>query len=525
MLTKFRKGADNIFVRILLVFIALSFVGIGASSFLGGNSRGDIITFSKMESIPVETFLAIKAKEIDYIQRENSINLTEEQVKALNIDSEILQKLINDAMISYLAKTYDLAVSDELVTIFVKKMSYFKNQDGKFDLKLFKTAFRNSQRAEDEYLENLKTSLIKTSLLDVFMESFQPPKIMINNMVNYMAETKYFDIVSVDLTNKRNVLSLAPLENKDLEEFYNSNEGSFLVPEHRGFDYITIGKDFFSKKIDVKETEIQAYYDANKNEFDNKAYSLVKKEVQEILQSAKLEDLINQLSKSLEEDVAAGLTLKELANKHGIKISSIASISKDVLVADDNLKLSDLADSVFEMLEAEVSYPMDIPNQSKIVLVELRTIIPSRKQEFEEVKTQISSILSDKAIAAENIKILEQVQKDYDAKKISLESLKNKGVMVENNKFITRVDFATEEKMNRELMHFIFKTEKGHVTNLVRDDKKAYFAFVKDDKVNTAKAKKITDTSQAQITNTIKEGVMQELIGYLAEQNDVKVKM
>ena len=177
------------------------------------------------------------------------------------------------------------------------------------------------------------------------------------------------------------------------------------------------------------------------------------------------------------------------------------------------------------MLEAEVSYPMDIPNQNKIVLVELRTIIPSRKQEFEEVKTQISSILSDKAIAAENIKILEQVQKDYDAKKISLESLKNKGVMVENNKFITRVDFATEEKMNRELMHFIFKTEKGHVTNLVRDDKKAYFAFVKDDKVNTAKAKKITDTSQAQITNTIKEGVMQELIGYLAEQNDVKVKM
>ena len=126
MLTKFRKGADNIFVRILLVFIALSFVGIGASSFLGGNSRGDIITFSKMESIPVETFLAIKAKEIDYIQRENSINLTEEQIKALNIDSEILQKLINDAMISYLAKTYDLAVSDELVINFVKKMSISK---------------------------------------------------------------------------------------------------------------------------------------------------------------------------------------------------------------------------------------------------------------------------------------------------------------------------------------------------------------------------------------------------------------
>ena len=40
------------------------------------------------------------------------------------------------------------------------------------------------------------------------MQSFQPPKIMINNMINYMAETKYFDIVSIDLANKKNVTSV-----------------------------------------------------------------------------------------------------------------------------------------------------------------------------------------------------------------------------------------------------------------------------------------------------------------------------
>ena len=39
------------------------------------------------------------------------------------------------------------------------------------------------------------------------------------------------------------------------------------------------------------------------------------------------------------------------------------------------------------------------------------------------------------------------------------------------------------------------------------------------------KAKKIADTSFSQIKNTIREGVLQELIGYLAEQNDVKVDM
>lgn len=525
MLTKFRKGADNIFIRILLGFIALSFVGIGASSFLGGNSRGDVITFSKTESIPVETFLAAKAKEIEHIQRENNINLTEDQIGALNIDNQILQKIINESMISYLAAIYNLDVSDEMIISFVKKIPYFKDENGNFDLKSFKAAFRNSQRMEDEYLENLKTSIITTSILDIFMQSFHPPQIMVDNMVNYMAKTKYFDVVTIDLANKQNISSNLKLDDKELEDFYNSNETSFILPELRSFDYIKINKEFFAKKINIHESEIKSYYEANKSEFDSKTYSSVKKEIEQILQTAKLEDLITEFSKKLEEEVSAGLNLKNLAAKYEIKITTLTDISKDSLIADDNLKLLEFADPIFEMLEGELSYPMEITSQNEIILLELRKITPSRKQEFEEVKNQISSKLYTKAIAAENIKLLEQIQKNYETTQLIPESLKNKAIIVASNKSITRADFAIEEKINRNLIDLIFKTPKNHVTNIVKDNKKAYFAFVKDDKINSVKAKKINNTSREQIINTIKEGVMQELIGYLAEQNDIKVKM
>jgi len=79
--------------------------------------------------------------------------------------------------------------------------------------------------------------------------------------------------------------------------------------------------------------------------------------------------------------------------------------------------------------------------------------------------------------------------------------------------------------MNPELTYLIFKTEKGQTTGVVKDDKKAYFAFIKDNRIDANKAKKIRNESLMQIQNTIREGIMQELIGYLAEQNDVKVKM
>jgi peptidyl-prolyl cis-trans isomerase D len=525
MLSKFRKGADNIFVRILLILIALSFVGFGASSFLSGNSRGDVISFSKAKSIPFETFLAIKARQIEHIQRENNINLTEEQIKGLNIDHEILQKLINESMIEYLASIYDLDISDVMVINFVRKNPYFKDKDGNFDIKTFKAVFRNSQKQEDEYLENLKSNLIKSVALDIFMESFKPSKIMVSNVVDYMAETKYFDVISINLTNKKTDFLKDQIADSELEDFYKQNENNFALPELRGFDYISIGKEFFAKKINISEAEAVAYYDENKNDFEDKPYSAVKKDVQSILFNSKLEELLVDLAKKLEEDIATGISFKDLARKYGVAISSVQPVSKNDLNNNEKLNLADVSETMFEMVENEISYPIELIDQGRIVLLELKNVTPSRLPEFEEVKEQIYAILQERLIISANIRTLEDIKSNYDPAKMSAETLKANGISVESNTALTRADVQLDEKINPELAYLIFKTDKNQATPVVRDDKKAYFAFVRGEKINKDKAKKIGATSLEQINKGIKEGVIQELIGYLTEQNNMKVKL
>ena len=64
------------------------------------------------------------------------------------------------------------------------------------------------------------------------------------------------------------------------------------------------------------------------------------------------------------------ITLKDIALKHGIKISNMKPISKDALVEDSNLNISEIADSVFEMLEGEVSYPLEL-NLQLLLLQEI----------------------------------------------------------------------------------------------------------------------------------------------------------
>ena len=143
MLERIRKGSNSFTIKIILTLIALSFVGGGAASFLRGNSRGNLVTFKNADPISMEEFQVAKSREINIIQRENGIHLTEEQVAELGIDDNVLNYLITNSMVKYLAQVYDFDLAEEKIISYIKENSDFKNASGEFDLNIFRSVFEN----------------------------------------------------------------------------------------------------------------------------------------------------------------------------------------------------------------------------------------------------------------------------------------------------------------------------------------------------------------------------------------------
>ncbi len=524
MVTNFRKAANSLPVRILLFLVALSFVGFGASHFLEGNSKGDVITFSKADSIAFEDFLALKAKQIEYIQRQNNINLTEEQIAELNLDNQILRNMTYESMIKYLATMYNLEISDELVINFAKKQPYFQDENGDFSLAAFKSAFRHSQKQEDEYLENLKSEIIKTTMLNIFMESFQPSKAILSNVFNYIAQVKNFDIVTIDLLNNKNVkIDISQINEDEMKDFYNQVKKQFILPESRSFDYLSFDKKYFAKKIKINQQDIKNYYEENKDEFGKKTYANVKKEIKEILLNFQIEDALIDLVKIVEEEVANGKTLAELAKTYGVKIQSVNNITRSD-IAQKKEGLAYIADAVFEMTENEISYPLELLEEQKMFLVELKNITLSKQQTYDEVKTQIASIIKETRMKEANIAILNEVKNNYISNNSNKKKLETKGITVKNTS-LTRVDLESQTKINPRLAALVMQTEKNNTTKLIANGNKAIFAFIKDDKIDKKRVKSIEKKLGQQINNALKEAIIQELIGHLAQQNDIKVHL
>ncbi len=517
MLNNIRKTADSFIIRVLFAMIIFAFVGFGIKDVLHGRNGGNIVTFSHAKNILQEDFLRAKSLEINAISKQIGVNLTEEEITQLNIDNRILKRLISDNILDYLVSYYDFDISDDTVKSLVKESPVFKNDQGVFDIKLFKTYFRNSYTDEEKYLLNFKKKALKNIFTGTFLDSFYVPKAMTNSIVNYMAEKREVELVQMNLQNKPKDLQIPVASDQELKDFYQNNKSSFAVPEKRSFSYIKVTTENLQKKIQITKEELLELYNENKEEFRAQSFEDIQQQLREQVQSQKIDILNMELAKNLEDDVAAGSSLVEIAEKYELPINNINNISYANLIEDKII--SENADSIFELSEGELSYPIEAADKSYLVLVELKSINPTTTPEFDSIKEQINSAWIKQYLADLNIKIMKDLAKEdnFDTED------KTSNAKISTKTYI-RSEMENDQMLTPKILLSIFNTKIGSNTPVFQVGDELYFAHIKSTNIDEQVAKNIEANSERNIINTIKNSIIDELINYTIKQNNMKVK-
>ncbi|WCR56448.1 MAG: Peptidyl-prolyl cis-trans isomerase D [Rickettsia asembonensis] len=519
MLDNIRKTADSFIMRVLLAMIAFAFVGFGIKDVLNGRRNGDIVTFSHVKNISQEDFLRAKSLEINAISKQIGTSLTDEEIAQLNIDNRILKRLVYDNVLDYLVGYYDLDLSDDTVKILVKESPVFKNEQGVFDIKIFKTYFRNSYMDEEKYLLNFKEKALKNIFVGIFVESFYVPKAMTDNIVDYMAEKREVELVQIDLQNKLKDLQISTPTDQQLKDFYQDNKTSFEVPEKRSFSYIKANiKDL---KVSVTQDELLEFYNENKDEFGDQSFEAVQKQLQDLLKAQKIDILNIEFAKKLEDETAAGSSLVEIAEKYKLPIQNVNYISYAELIEDKII--AENADSIFELSEGELSYPIEAEDKSYLILVELKSIQPAKIPEFDAIKEQVNKAWIKRNIADVNLKIIKDLAKEYNSDQESIKELKTTGIKISKKSYI-RSEMENDLTLTPEILLSIFNTKIGSNTPIFQVGDEVYFAHIKSRSIDELTAKNIHINSEKNIIYNIKNSVIDELINYTIVQNDMQVK-
>ncbi len=503
--------------------IVVAFVGWGIKDVLQNRNNFDLVLFSHADPITEDDFLKAKAEQINLIQRQNSTILTEEDIKALDIDNIILKKLINNHLLHYLTTYYDFDISNEAVIQFAKELPDFHNEHGVFDVKIFKSAFRNVAYREEQFLQNLKKNILANNVTSIFLEGFKTPRIMAKNLVDYLAESRDVDIISIDLAHLPTNLKIPSPTEDQLQDFYKKNQKLFQIDEKRKFSYIVVTQDDIKKKLVITDQDIQSFYDNHKEDFIDKPLRKVRGEIILTIEKEKIERATVDFLRNLEDSVASGISLMEISKMFGLKQDHLDYLSHKELLYSKT-PVSQIATNIFELSEREVSYPIELQEKNSIIIVQMESIKPNKTEQFLESKNKLTTLWKQEYLANDNLKILENITKKYKSSNINVTEFKNIGITI-TPITITRAEINQYKANNfpPELLFSIFQVPTDSSTPILQFENKGFASYVRSSKTTKEKRTEIEKDFLENIKTTIRNGMMQELLSYLAKQNNLRI--
>ncbi|MDX2082878.1 MAG: SurA N-terminal domain-containing protein [Rickettsiales bacterium] len=455
----FRKLAGNIFFKIILAFIALTFVLFGVSDFIL-NGPNNWVAKVGGKTIGYSEFTKEMQKNREMLLQNNK---SQQALKYLDSDqfkSDVLGQMVNNIIVENLRRDFGVEASRKLILEVVAKDPNFKDQSGKFDQKLFQNFLAKNGLNEEKYVNLIQNEVVATMIIQTMSLGAPINDFEIIAREEFKQEKRIADVVKI---SEKNLDKITTPTSEALNAYFEAHKKSYAAPEIRKVNYLRFAKNDFAKDLQITDEEISAEYNNNKEKFQKPEsrnfYHLLfdqEESANNFLQKldatsdkSKLADNFVKLAKELQNKDQKSITLKNVTQKD--LIADLAEpIFKLNLNEHSQVLKSPLGFHVFLLLEIKASAPISFAEakpqiKSKLLLGREEKIIQNKISEIDDAilaSNSLSEVAKKFALTA-NLSTVEIDQNGLNQKGIAAHEIKNLEAFVENS-FAAKKDQASK---------------------------------------------------------------------------------
>ncbi|MBA8667143.1 SurA N-terminal domain-containing protein [Holosporaceae bacterium 'Namur'] len=378
MLSFLRNSLQSAAIKALMILLALTFILWGVGDMLGGGSNEPYVFKVGSREFTKSMWKETVAKQIQHLSQTYGQQLTEEDLKGSEFFKNLLEQLINKAVLSQEAKRLGILVSDEMVKYDIASHPSFQDGTGKFNKEIFDNTLRSMGITEDKFINTLKEDVAVNNLVQPFM-SFNLPSPQFIEQVNLIANSER-EIELYEIDGNKITLSKQPSE-EELQEIFDKNQNEFSTPEAREVSYFTFNIKDIEQKVELSDQELEAQY-------KSKIFLFTQPEKRTISQLIfKDMDTALEAKKRIEggEKLAAvGKSLKAINRETSLGTLTREGFDKEI------------GDAIFTTSEGKISIPIQSP--MGIHLFEINKIIPQKVLTFEEAKPTLRTQLIEEKL-------------------------------------------------------------------------------------------------------------------------------
>jgi peptidyl-prolyl cis-trans isomerase D len=477
MLQNLRNASQSWLIRgffAVLIFCFVVLWGVGDMLRPGGGGNNQIVATiggHRLSQLDLEKAFR---RDLISLQLRSGKQVDPDMARKLGLITSTLQRIVTETLLELEADHMGLAITDAQVRQAIQHNPMFLEKNGNFDKERFIRLLEIMHISEREYVNILRDELRHSQLLQALVANVQAPMTMVKALYEWQNEKRLVDIALISFAD---MTEIAKPSDQDLKAYYETHKNNFKAPEYRNLTTLVVSRQDLEAKLVLSDEEIAAGFDARRDEIKGGLPNREENErILQDLRKEKADNLMLEVTNKIEDSLAEGATIEELAKKFDLKIIKLEKIEKNSKL-DKILKKEALRSEVLlaihkEGFSSKVGADLSLieADNNIYVLVRVDAITPTSLKQFDTVKVDVASAWRLEKQAAASKILSEQIQKEVNGGTSLVQATAKRKIKVSANTTIARIEDAKEPIIPIEIKNKIFESEiKKAVSGLTKD--------------------------------------------------------
>lgn len=265
MLESIRERSGSLFVKILLVLIALTFALTGISGYITSTADPAVASVNGEDISRAEFDRAVENERNR--QREQLGDFYSQLAADPGFNEQLRQRVLNDLVNQKLVVQYTgqqgLRVSDEQVKEAIRNIPSFRVA-GQFDNDSYQFTLRSLGYTPDGFAELMRSDLARSQLLQGLVNSefaLANETQALQALINQSRSGAYVTLPLADYEAQ------VEITDELVNGWYQANLGQFAVAEQVKVEYLALDAADLVDRISVDEAAVEAWYANNRERF------------------------------------------------------------------------------------------------------------------------------------------------------------------------------------------------------------------------------------------------------------------
>jgi peptidyl-prolyl cis-trans isomerase D len=458
MLDAMRRSARSLGMKFVLMLIVLTFVFMGAGSFMS-RSPGEIATVND-EPITIEEFQRTYADIIENLRRQFGGNIDDEFLRMINVERQALDSLIDKKLLLQVADEKSLSVPDEALVDAIARMPAFQTA-GRFDQEKYNLLLRQNRLSHKQF-----ETMHKETILARQVQNF-----IVNTVAVSETEARaWFEWENTKIDVE--YVTFSPEDFQDIEvseddiaSYYEENKEKYRNPASIKARYIRFDSEKFVSAARVSDEEIATFYARNESEYKTPETATASHILIRMPENPDPEMIEEKRGKAFEiyEKAISGEDFSELARTYSDCPSSedggrLGSFSRQDMVAP-------FSEKVFSLEPGEIGEP--VRTRFGWHVIRLEDYQPASVMPLASVENDIRKQLArQKAGDIAYERAMEMYDISFDGDDL-LENAERFGYEVETTDFFTRAEGPENIEQSTVFANKAFELPIGQISDIL----------------------------------------------------------